>query len=282
MDTHIKFIKREKVFRFFEKQTEIDILSKIKDQNLLLSGFKKHNGSKSDFLFSHIINQLNDNKKIILFLYKENEFLNFFNNENYKQVYLKNKTIKIINENDIISKNIPRLNSDINIFILNELTPLHQYVDEVINFIPHILDEIAINNNNSVIIFEEQWYMRYFDSEFLSFIENANKNNNYIIISIFDLMLVKQFFHVFDNLITGYTIDPYAFGEHPILKSLSKYSDGKHYNLYKHTLLYSGIEPKFKRLEPIEEFNNFHFLFYKTSTNELLTNMSAHFKHIKY
>lgn len=281
MDTRIKFIKREKVFRFFEKQTEIDILSKIKDQNLLLSGYQKYNGSKSEFLFSHIINQLEDNKKIILFLYKENDFLNFFNNENYNQVYLKNKTIKIINENDIISKNIPELNADINIFILNELTTSHKYVDEVINYIPSTLDEIAVNNKNSVIIFEEQWYLRDFESEFLSFIENANKNNNHIIISIFDLMAVRKFFHLFDNLITGYTMDQWAFGEHPVIKSLSKYSEGKHYNLYKHTLLYSGIEPRFKRLEPTEEFNNFHFLFYKTSTNELLTNMSAHFKYIK-
>lgn len=143
------------------------------------------------------------------------------------------------------------------------------------------MDEIAINNNNSVIIFEEQCYLKYFDSEFLSFIENANKNNNYIIISIFDLMAVRNFFHLFDNLITGYTMDRDAFGKHPVINSLSKYSEGKHYNLNRITLLCSGIEPNFKRLEPTEEFNNFHFLFYKTSTNELLTNMSAHFKHIQ-
>ena len=55
---------------------------------------------------------MSDNKKIILFLYKENDFLNFFNNKDYNQVYLKNKTIKIINEKDIISKNIPELNAD--------------------------------------------------------------------------------------------------------------------------------------------------------------------------
>lgn len=78
MDRSIKFIKREKVFRFFEKKTEIDILSKIKDQNLLLSGYQKHNGSKSDFLFSHIINQLNDNKKIILFFIQRKRFFKFF------------------------------------------------------------------------------------------------------------------------------------------------------------------------------------------------------------
>lgn len=273
MDTRIKFIKREKVFRFFEKQTEIDILSKIKNQNLLLIG-SGYTGL-SNFLFYYTLHLIQSNRKIIFFVDKEQSYSDyktiFSNFEDYFKHYFPNKTLKITDEEDCFLKGkIINYDADFNIIRITEGNSNSSLIKERQLYFPDVFNDIALKETDCTIIFKDI-LNRQVNKKDLFFINDLNKKNINLIITDHCPRYYKDIVHFFDYFITSHVYDQYS------LRDIDIYKDMYSFYYWTNFVNYEGTPIQYE-LNNAQEFN---FIFYQHSKKEIIKNISAFFKPIK-
>lgn len=288
MDTDIKFIKREKKFGIFntEKHTEIDILSKIKDQNLLILA---EDIDRYFYLTKHIGNLVNSGKKVIFFT-NHGISLNFILNRDksinrfdLKDFLLEDKKV-IVDDKVIFKGDKIILDADLTVFNFTDNNRQSEYyrneqrykkIDSsyYIEKLKFFLKDICLKEKKCTIIFEDLEYLfeELMDiNELNTLIENLEKNKNNLIISSYGLYSEKiNITNFFDNFFLGHIRQAsHSFNNIQSIKKIDKI-----------TLKKFGIDDNLNFLKHKKNEGNFYFIFYKKSTDEFINNFHANFKY---